>query len=337
MRCSVVVPCHDEEQSLPELHRRLATVLPAVADEHEILLVDDGSTDGTAAVMHRLADADGHVRCVRFSRNFGQEAALAAGLDRATGDCVVLMDADLQDPPELIPDLVARWREGDHEVHVVRRQRTGIRWARRAAIWLSYRLIHGLSDVGLPLDTGNFRLLDRRVVDQLNRLREQGRSLRGLVPWVGFRQSAVVHRRPPRFAGRSKYGLRQLTTLALDLVMGQSVTPLRLASLTGMAVAAACVVVGLVVLAQRVFWAVTPRGYALTATGLFFLGGIHLMLLGIIGEYLARVARQTRGRPLYIIREEGGPARPAERPGSSRPTPAGERPDGVLRRGGEGV
>jgi glycosyltransferase involved in cell wall biosynthesis len=324
MRCSVVVPCRNEAANLDELHRRLNAVLPTLSDDHEILFVDDGSTDDSLGVMQRLAAADPHVRYVSFSRNFGHEAASTAGLDRADGDCVILMDADLQDPPERIPDLVAKWREGYEEVHATRRHRLGLNPLRRALTWLFYRAVTALSEIPLPLDTGNFRLMDRRVVESFRRCRERGRYVSGLITWVGFRQGQIEYDRPARLAGRSNYGFRQLVRLALDAVSGFSVHPLRIASVLGLVVTVLSFGAGLAVVIHKLFLGLAIPGYALATSGLFFLGGVQLLFLGIIGEYLGRVYRQVQDRPLYIVREEGGagedsPAAAPHEHGPARP------------------
>jgi glycosyltransferase involved in cell wall biosynthesis len=308
MRLSVVVPCYNEEGNLAELHRRLAAVLPTTADDWELILVDDGSTDGTLAAMRRLSAADPHVRYVSFSRNFGHEAASTAGLDRADGDCVVLMDADLQDPPEVIPDLVAQWRAGYEEVHAVRRRRHGTGPLKRATAFLFYRLINTLSEVPLPPDTGDFRLMDRRVVADFRRCRERARFVRGLVSWVGYRQGRIVYDRPARQAGETKYHFRNLFPLAMDVVIGFSTRPLHLASHLGLLVTLASFIIAVVVVVQQLFFGHRIPGYTLSTAGLFFLGGVQMLLLGIIGEYLGRVYRQVQERPLYLVREEGGAA-----------------------------
>lgn len=306
MHCSVVVPCYNTGANLEALHARLTAVLGAVADQYDLIFVDDGSRDGTAAGLKRLAAADPHVRFVALSRNFGQEAALTAGLDRAEGDCVVLIDDDLQDPPEVIPDLIAQWQSGCEEVHAVRTRRRGSGVFNRAAAFLFYRLLNALSDTPVPKDTGNFRLLDRKVVLAFRQCREQGRFARALIPWLGFRQGTVAYERAPRHAGRGHYSLTRLLRLALDAVCGFSVKPLRLASLLGLGVTLVSFVVALIVVIQKLFFNLTAPGYALTTAGLFFLGGVQMLLLGIIGEYLGRVYQQVQDRPLYLVAEEGG-------------------------------
>ena len=322
MRLSVVVPCHNEEGNLAELHRRLAAVLPTTADDWELILVDDGSSDGTISAMRALAAADTHVQYVSFSRNFGHEAASTAGLDRAEGDCVVLMDADLQDPPELIPEMVKKWRAGYEEVHAVRRRRRGVGAMKRATAFLFYRLINALSEVKIPPDTGDFRLMDRRVVADFRRCRERARFVRGLVTWVGYKQGQIEYDRPARHAGKTKYHLWNLVPLAMDVVIGFSTRPLRLASLLGLTVTVLAFVLAIIVAVQKIFFGIAIQGYALLATGLFFLGGVQMLLLGIIGEYVGRIYGQVQERPLYLVREEStSESAPAESRSPARAGP----------------
>jgi len=324
MRCSVVVPCCNEEPTLRELHRRLSTVLPTVADDYEIILVDDGSTDGTLVLMRDLAETDPNVRYLSLSRNFGQQIASTAGLDRADGDCVILMDADLQDPPECIPDLVAKWRDGFEVVAGRRRRRHGVTLWYRVLCWVFYRLVKWLSDVDMPLDVGDFRLMDRRVVQDLRRCREGHRFIRGLTNWIGYRHGAIEFDRPPRSAGTTKYRFRHLIDLATDAIAGFSIAPLRFASRLGLCVTIASVVVALVVLIRSLTLGRPVPGFALTAAGLFFLGGVQMMLLGLLGEYVGRSYREVQRRPLYLVREDSA--------GSTQPGDRGSAPAAPLSR-----
>ena len=312
MRISVVVPCRNEEPVLPELHRRLSAVLGDLADDYEVILVDDGSTDGTLDLLRDLARRDPHVRYISLTRNFGQQIASTAGLDRARGDCVILMDADLQDPPECIPDLVARWREGFEVVAGRRRSREGLSLPYRVLCRVFYRLINALSEVEMPAEVGEFRLLDRRVVEDLRRCRETHRFIRGLTSWIGYRQTFVEFDRPARAAGESKYRLRHLLRLALDAVTGFSLVPLRLALRLGLAVSALSIAAAVVLLVRAALGGTAPGWPALVALGLFFLGGVQLTVLGLLGEYLGRTYREVQRRPLYLVREEGGGVTPPE-------------------------
>ena len=305
MRLSVVVPCRNEEATLPDLHRRLSAVLPTVADDYEIILVDDGSTDGTLPLMQRLAAADRHVRYVALTRNFGQQIAATAGLDRARGDCVVLMDADGQDPPECIPEMVARWREGFEVVAGRRRRREGLGPLYRLLCAAFYRLIGTLAEVPIPEEVGEFRLLDRKVVRDLRRLRESYRFLRALCSWVGYRQTTIEFDRPARRAGASKYRLRHLLRLAMDVITGFSLLPLRLAGWAGAALTAGSVAAAVVLLGRLAAGKSVPGG-GFVAAGLFFVGGLQLIFLRILGEYVGRTYREVQRRPLYLVREESG-------------------------------
>lgn len=307
MHLSVVVPAYNEQDNLAPLHARLARVLAGLADTHEIVFVNDGSSDGTGRVLRELAASDPAVRVVEFSRNFGHEAASTAGLDRASGDAVVLIDADLQDPPEVIADLVARWRAGAHVVYARRRHRPGESPIKRGTAWLFYRVLRRLSSVEIPPDTGDFRLMDRRVVDAVRQCRENPRFVRGLVSWVGFRQEAVLYDREARHAGETKYGLLKLLKLSMEAISSFSLVPLRLTIWLGLGVVALSLVLALTVAAQRLFFDTRMlEGYALLACGLFFLGGVQLTMLGILAHYLGQVFLHTQNRPMYIVAETLG-------------------------------
>lgn len=303
-RCSVVVPAFNEQDSLEPLHDRLTRVLTGIGADYDIIFVDDGSTDRTLAVIHKLASADPRVRYVSFARNFGHEAASTAGLDRADGDVVVLMDADLQDPPELIPEMIDKWRQGHDVVYAQRRRRTGESMFKRLTAWAFYRTLNAVTPTTIPPDTGDFRLMDRRVVAQFRRMRETNRFVRGMVSWVGHRQTAVQFDRPARHAGEAKYGLFKLIMLSLDATMGFSTFPLRVATVLGLVTTAAALIAGLVVVINKLVYGLPVEGYALLATGMFFLGGVQMLLLGILGEYTGRIYTQVQQRPLYVVKEE---------------------------------
>lgn len=313
MKISVVIPAWNEEKNLPHLHERLTRVLESCADAHEIILVDDGSSDSTLAAMRALVQRDWRVRMLALSRNFGHEAAVAAGLDRASGDAVVLMDADLQDPPELVADMVKRWRDGAQVVYAQRRRRKGEPLLRRAAIFVFYRVLGRISDIRIPLDTGNFRLMDRRVVEVVRACRENPRFVRGLVPWAGFRQEAVVFDRDPRHAGASGYGFWKLVRLALDGICSFSQVPLRLTTWLGAIVLALSLVLTLVVIGEKLLFNNTgvPRGFAFLACAVFFMGGVQLVMLGMIAQYIGYIFANVQGRPMYVVAEERGFASPA--------------------------
>lgn len=306
MRLSVVVPVFNEEGNLRELHRRLRVVLPTLAAEFEIIFVDDGSRDGTLAVLEELAGKDSAVKYLSFSRNFGHEIASSAGLDHAGGDAVVLMDGDLQDPPEAIGELVARWREGFDVVYAVRRSRQGEGVMKRLTATLFYRLLRRLSGIDLPLDAGDFRLMDRKVVEGFRRFRERERFVRGLVAWMGFRQASIEYDRPARHAGRTKYNFWKLMVLAGDAISGFSLVPLRIAAIVGLVVTAITGVAALAVVVRGLVSGFQGLGPALVAAALLFLGGVQLAVLGLLGAYVGKIYREAQERPLYLIRRQHG-------------------------------
>ena len=330
VKISVVIPALNEERNLPLLHERLTRVLESCTDSHEIIFVDDGSNDGTVAALRTLVQRDWRVRMIALSRNFGHEAAVAAGLDRALGDAVVLMDADLQDPPELIADMVKRWRDGAQVVYAQRRRRKGEPLLRRAAIFIFYRLLGRISNVDIPLDTGNFRLMDRRVADVVRSCRENPRFIRGLVPWAGFRQEAVIFDRDPRHAGTTGYGFWKLVRLALDGICSFSQVPLRMATWLGAGVVALSLVLTLVVIAEKLLFnnSSVPRGFAFLACAVFFMGGVQLIMLGMIAQYIGYIFANVQARPIYVVAEERGFTAPeAPDPGQS------PKPEVVVRAG----
>jgi glycosyltransferase involved in cell wall biosynthesis len=312
---SAVVPVFNEARTLAELYRRLTTALVATGLRHEIVFVDDGSEDGSGALLAAFAGEDPRVRVVSLSRNFGHQAALSAGLDHADGDAVVMIDADLQDPPELVGELVAAWRGGAEIVLTVKTRRRES-WVHRVAFWTFYRLIRVLADVDIPHGAGIFSLMDRRVVEVLRRFPERARYLVGLRSWVGFRQAVVFYDRAERADGRSRVGFAGLLHLGLDAVFSFSDLPLRLITMAGFVVSAVAFLAGLVVIAFKLFTSeVSLPGWASTVVLAMVFGGMQLTVLGILGQYLARVLEEVKGRPLYVVRAiEGGgvPSRACE-------------------------
>lgn len=311
MLISVVIPLLNEQGNLLELHDRLVAVFRDVECDYQLIFVDDGSTDGSDAVLRDLASHDPKVGVIRLTRNFGHELASTAGLDAATGDAIVLMDADLQDPPEVIEEMIQAWRSGAQIVYAVRRHRQGESWFKRSTSWMFYRMLNVLSDVPIPMDAGDFRLIDKQVLTALRACRESDRFVRGLVAWTGFRSKSVVYDRPPRKSGVTKYRPLKLLLLSLDASVGFSIKPLRLATAAGFLVTMLSLVMVVVIVMQKLIWGIRVEGYALLASGLFFLGGVQLLMLGIIGEYLGRVYRQTQNRPLYLVSETIGRIEPA--------------------------
>ncbi len=300
---SVVAPVYNESGSLPEFYRRVKETMDQLGEPWELVLVDDGSKDKSAELMRELARQDPHVRPVIFARNFGHQLAVTAGLDYSRGQAVVMIDSDLQDPPEVIPELFARWKEGYEVVYAVRAEREGETWFKLFTASLFYRMIRWMTDVDLPLDTGDFRLMDRKVVQILGQMREHHRFLRGMSVWVGFKQVGVPYKRAARFAGETKYPLKKMIRFASDAITGFSYFPLQLATYIGFIAAGISILAIPVVIGMRVAGNQAFFGQATTLIAVLFLGGAQLISLGIIGEYLGRLYDEARGRPLYIVRE----------------------------------
>lgn len=300
---SVIAPIYNELENIPELYPRIRDVMDQTGESWELVLVDDGSTDGSTDVMRKLAENDPRVRPVIFARNFGHQIAVTAGLDYARGDAVVIIDADLQDPPEVILDLIAKWREGYEVVYAVREERAGESWFKKTTASLFYRVIYRITDVNIPLDTGDFRLMDKKVVDVMRQMREKHRFLRGMSSWVGFRQIGVPYKRKPRYAGETKYPLKKMIRLALNAVTSFSYFPLQLATYIGFVAAGLSVIAIPVVAILRLTTGATLEGQATTLIMVLFLGGVQLISLGIIGEYIGRIYDEAKGRPLYVVAE----------------------------------
>lgn len=300
---SIVAPVYNEEEVLPELYRRVRNVMDQSGEIWELVLVNDGSRDRSAAVIGELHQQDSRVKGVSFSRNFGFQEAVTAGLHYSEGEAVILADADLQDPPEVIPEMIARWQEGYEVVYGVRLHREGETWFKKLTAKAFYRIIHRITSVDIPLDTGDFRLMDRRVVNALMRMPERNRFLRGMVPWVGFKQVGVFYERHARYAGQSKFkSVRQMLPFAVDAITSFSYFPLQLATYMGFFMAGISLVAILVVIALRLFGSHQElTGQATTLVVVLFLGGVQLVSLGIIGEYLGRIYDEVKGRPLYLI------------------------------------
>lgn len=300
---TIIAPIYNEAGNLPELYRRLKEVMDQTGDPWELVLVDDGSTDGSTDIIRRLAQQDPRVRPVIFARNFGHQIAVTAGLDYSRGDAVVIIDSDLQDPPEVILDMIARWREGFEVVYAVRTEREGESWFKLFTASMFYRMIYRITDVDIPLDAGDFRLLDRKVVNVLNSMRERYRFLRGMSAWVGFRQTGVPYRRAARFTGETKYPFKKMFRLAINAVTGFSYFPLQLATYLGFISAGFAIVAIPIVIFTRLWGAQAFFGQATTLIAVLFLGGVQLISLGILGEYIGRLYDEAKGRPLYIVRE----------------------------------
>ena len=307
---SVVVPCYNEEAVIDETHRRLSGVLGRLGCPFEIIYVNDGSRDRTLPKLKTLQSRFGYVRVLSFSRNFGHQMAVTAGIDHAVGDAVVLIDADLQDPPEVIVEMVQKWREGYDVIYGQRHARAGETAFKLATAKLFYRLINRLSDVPIPVDTGDFRLMSRAVVDVIKRMPERDRFIRGMVSWVGFRQCPIQYERAERYAGTSKYPLKKMMAFAADGILSFSIKPLHLATSVGF-LASGLAFLGIIyALFLRLFTAYWVSGWTLMIISVLFLGGVQLICLGIIGEYIGRIYSATKRRPLYLVAEACGFDRP---------------------------
>jgi dolichol-phosphate mannosyltransferase len=300
---TIVAPVYNEAETLPELYQRVREVMEQAGDTWELVLVDDGSLDGSGDLILELSKKDPRVRPVVFARNFGHQIAVTAGLDYSRGQAVVIIDSDLQDPPEVVLLMIDKWREGYEVVYGVRTDREGESWFKLMTASLFYRLIYRITDVNIPLDTGDFRLLDRKVVDVMNQMRERHRFLRGMSSWIGFRQTGVEYRRAARFAGETKYPLRKMMKFASDAITGFSYLPLQLATYLGFVSAGISILAIPIVIYLRFSGSEAFFGQATTLIAVLFLGGIQLISLGILGEYLGRLYDQAKGRPLYIVRD----------------------------------
>ena len=300
---SIIAPNYNEARSIPEFYRRIRSVMDSLGEPWELVWVDDGSTDGSTELLRELAADDPRVRPVIFARNFGHEIAVTAGLDYSRGQAVIMMDSDLQDPPELLPELIAKWREGYEIAYAVRTGREGETWFKLFTASLFYRIIARITDVNIPMDVGNFRLMDRKVVDVLKGMRERHRFIRGMSVWVGFRQVGVPYQRAARFAGETKYPLKKMLRLALNAITSFSYFPLQVATYLGFFSAGLAIIAIPIVIAMRLYGSQAFFGQATTLIAVLFLGGVQLISLGILGEYIGRLYDEAKGRPLYIVRE----------------------------------
>jgi dolichol-phosphate mannosyltransferase len=304
---SLVIPCFNEEEVIGETLRRLqAFCAAATALRIELIFVDDGSRDNTRELLRHHAAADPRIKLLGLARNFGHQIAVSAGIDAAAGDAVVLIDADLQDPPEVVHEMVAKWREGFDVVYGTRTERPGESAFKLATARGFYRLLNRLSDVPIPLDTGDFRLMSRRVVDTLKSMPERDRFVRGMVSWVGFRQTALPYRRAERFAGVSKYPLRKMLRFATDGILSFSIKPLQMSITMGLAAAMLSMVGIGYALFLRIFTSVWVEGWTALMIAVLFIGGVQLICVGILGEYVGRIYNEVKRRPLYVVSERIG-------------------------------
>lgn len=300
---SIIAPIFNEFENIPELYRRISEVMDSTGEPWELILVDDGCTDGSTDLIRELAERDSRVRPVIFARNFGHQIAVTAGLDYSRGQAMVIIDADLQDPPETILELAKKWKEGYEVIYAVRAEREGETWFKLLTASLFYRLIYRITDVKIPLDTGDFRLLDRKVVNVMNSMRERHRFLRGMSSWIGFKQIGVEYKRAARHAGVTKYPFKKMFKLALNAITSFSYFPLQVATYFGFISAGMAILAIPIVAILRLAGSHFFEGQTTTLISVLFLGGVQLISLGILGEYIGRIYDEVKGRPLYVVRE----------------------------------
>lgn len=304
IKYSIVVPVYNEEEVIHETYRRLTEVMRSTKEAYELLFVNDGSRDRTAEIIKEYSEQDPAVVLLDFARNFGHQIAITAGMDYARGEAVVVIDADLQDPPELILEMIEKWKQGFDVVYAKRTKRKGETYFKKQTAAMFYRFLRAMTDIDIPLDTGDFRLLDRKVCNQMNSIQEKNRFVRGLVSWVGFKQIAVEYERDERLAGESKYPLKKMLKLSMDGITSFSYKPLKLASYAGVTLSGIGFIYLLVVLYLKLFTDSTITGWSSLIVIQLFFSGIILIILGMIGEYIGRIYDETKNRPLYIVREK---------------------------------
>jgi glycosyltransferase involved in cell wall biosynthesis len=300
---SIIAPIYNELGNIQEFYRRVKETMDKTGESWELLMVDDGSIDGSTDEIRKLTALDEHIKPIIFARNFGHQIAVTAGLDYAQGQAVVIIDSDLQDPPEIILDMISKWKEGYEVVYAQRSEREGETWFKLFTASLFYRLIYRITDVNIPMDTGDFRLLDRKVVDVLIQMRERHRFLRGMSSWVGFKQTGVMYKRASRFSGATKYPFKKMLKFASDAITSFSYFPLQVAMYLGFISAGLSIIAIPVVIILRMIGLHAFLGQATTLIAVLFLGGVQLISLGILGEYMGRLYDEAKGRPLYIVRE----------------------------------
>jgi polyisoprenyl-phosphate glycosyltransferase len=304
---SVVIPIYNEDDNLPALHARLSEVLLVQGETYEIVFVDDGSRDGSLELLRAFAATDPHVQLIELARNFGHQVAISAGLDHARGEGVIVMDADLQDPPEVLPQFIAKWREGHDVVYAIRTQRKE-HWLKRSAYAVFYRLLKRVANIDIPLDAGDFCIMDRAVVDLLVGMPERNRFVRGIRSWVGLNQVGLAYERHARHAGRPKFTLSRLVRLALDGLFSFSYVPLRVITMLGFGVSFLSLVLAIFYAVKKLTVGLNPPGFATLTVAVFFLAGMQLITIGVIGEYVGRIFEEVKRRPLYVIRQRSAHA-----------------------------
>lgn len=319
---SIIVPVYNEEEGLPELITRLLEVFPHLDGQAEVIFVDDGSADRSGELLRDAHQRDPRFKVLSLSRNFGHQVAITAGLDAAAGDAVIVMDADLQDPPDLLPDLIARWRQGYEVVYAVRGNRSGETFFKRATASIFYRMFQRLTHLDAPSDSGDFRLLDRRAVEAFKQLRERNRYVRGMFTWIGFKQTGVRYDRASRFAGQTKYSLTKMLRFAADGLLSFSIAPLRLVLILGFVLSGVSFLLGIAAIVAKLSDFFVIPGWASILVAVSFLSGVQLIVLGTVGEYVARIYDEVKQRPLYLVRESRGFTQVA--PSPEQGTPNGE-------------
>ncbi len=299
--CSVIVPLFNEEEVVLESYNRLKKVMDSIGRQYEIIFVNDGSRDKTAFIVNEISEKDKNIKLINFARNFGHQIAITAGMDYAQGETIVVIDGDLQDPPELIPKMIAKWREGYEVVYGKRVERKGESFFKMLTAKIFYRFLKLMIDIDIPVDTGDFRLIDRKVCNALKSIKERNRYVRGLVSWIGFKQFGLEFSRDKRFAGKTKYPLKKMMRFAFDAITSFSYKPLKMASYLGFLISFASFLYLIVVLYLKLFTTSTIQGWSSTLAVNLFFNGIVLIMLGIIGEYIGRIYDEAKGRPLYIV------------------------------------
>ena len=301
-KISVIIPAYNEEESLPILYERLLKLMNNMKEYNfEILFVNDGSKDKTIEIIKKMREEDSRINYVDFSRNFGKEIAMIAGLDYATGDCVIFMDADLQDPPELVPELVKYWEQGYDDVYAKRRSRKGETWLKKFTSKMYYKVLQSLTKVEIQKDTGDFRLLDRRCVEALKSLRESQRYTKGLFSWIGYNKKEILYDRDPRAAGKTKWNYKKLIDLSIDGITSFTTAPLRWSAIIGILISIIGFIYMITIIIKTIVSGIDVPGYASTMVVILFIGGIQVSFLGIIGEYLGRAFYETKNRPIYFV------------------------------------
>lgn len=303
VKYSIVVPAFNEQEVLEETYKRLTEVMEQTKENYEIIFINDGSRDRTYEIAEEICKRDLHIKLINFSRNFGHQIAVTAGMKYSSGQAIVIIDADLQDPPKVILDMIQKWKEGYDVVYGQRLKREGETFFKKFTAKCFYRMLNKMTSMEIPVDTGDFRLIDRKVCDVMNSIREKNRYVRGLVTWVGFKQTAVEYKRESRFAGETKYPLKKMIKLATDAILSFSYKPLRLAGLVGGVLSACSFIYLIVIIIQKLFTDTTQPGWASIFAIILFFNGVSLILHSITGEYVGRIYEETKNRPLYIVRD----------------------------------